>query len=478
MKLSALALLSLAAGTQATHEYRAHHAKRQAPGSPNAPVSTITTAASTAHSSNAGPSAVNPSSTTGTGSAATNKPTPTGPPLYPIPPPQGNVPPLSKITSGMPSVATQPVPTTYKPGASAPIEGAPPLPTAFVFRQADWPPQDTIPDTNSPEVQAWMKELDGIDIPNYKPTVDGSCGGDPAAAADAQNRGWWTCGGWTRDTDVTACPDKYTWGVSFDDGPGFYTQQLLSYLDEKDIKATFFVVGSRVIERPNVLIEEYMGGNEISVHTWSHKHLTSLTNEQIVAELGWTRKAIKDVLGVTPTTMRPPFGDIDDRVRAISLAMGMVPVIWTRTPSAGQFDTNDWKVAGGVVTGIDSFNSFQGILGNASIIDTGFIVLQHDLYDITVELATGYTLNAAQTHNPPFTLKPIGQCMSIPSSDMYRESNTNKTFPAKPVSDDAVSGHNAGGGSSSASLNAAATGTLPGLAVLLSFTIVLVQALF
>jgi peptidoglycan/xylan/chitin deacetylase (PgdA/CDA1 family) len=85
--------------------------------------------------------------------------------------------------------------------------------------------------------------------------------------------------------------------------------------------------------------------------------LTSLTNEQIVAELGWTRKAIKAVLGVTPLTMRPPYGDIEyvlqhfsdrrifsavdsDRVRAIALAMGMVPVIWTRTPSAGQFDSD------------------------------------------------------------------------------------------------------------------------------------------
>jgi peptidoglycan/xylan/chitin deacetylase (PgdA/CDA1 family) len=41
-------------------------------------------------------------------------------------------------------------------------------------------------------------------------------------------------------------------------------------LKEKDVRATFFVVGSRVIERPGMLIEEYMSGHEISVHTWSH----------------------------------------------------------------------------------------------------------------------------------------------------------------------------------------------------------------
>jgi peptidoglycan/xylan/chitin deacetylase (PgdA/CDA1 family) len=68
--------------------------------------------------------------------------------------------------------------------------------------------------------------------------------------------------------------------------------------------------------------------------------LTSLTNEQVVAELGWTREIIKIITGVTPTTMRAPFGDIDDRVRAISLAMGMIPIQWTRTAAAGPFDTN------------------------------------------------------------------------------------------------------------------------------------------
>jgi peptidoglycan/xylan/chitin deacetylase (PgdA/CDA1 family) len=43
-----------------------------------------------------------------------------------------------------------------------------------------------------------------------------------------------------------------------------------------------------------------------SYSTWSHPQLTTLTNEQIVAELGWTRKIIKDVIGVTTLTFRPP----------------------------------------------------------------------------------------------------------------------------------------------------------------------------
>lgn len=89
----------------------------------------------------------------------------------------------------------------------------------------------------------------------------------------------------------------------------------------------------------------------------------------------------------------------------------------------------DWQVAGGLVTGLQSFQSFQAILGNATLIDTGFIVLQHDLFPQTVDLATGYTLQAAMSFTPALTLKPIGQCSKIPTSDLYRETNTNASFP-------------------------------------------------
>lgn len=80
-----------------------------------------------------------------------------------------------------------------------------------------------------------------------------------------------------------------------------------------------------------------------------------------------------------------------------------------------------------------------------------FVVLQHDLYEVTVDMAIGYTLNAAQTHNPAFTvslwvhlspwitvvlcllvqLEPIGVCNKIPTSDLYQETSTNATYNAQ-----------------------------------------------
>ncbi|KAJ6534641.1 carbohydrate esterase family 4 protein [Mycena vulgaris] len=375
------------------------------------------------------------------------------------------IPALASLTFGMPTATVQTVTATATPGAAAPVSGAPALPSpAWSFALGEWPDMDKPIDATSAQVQEWMKELDGYDIPDLKPTTDGSCVNDTAAAADAANRGWWTCGGYTRhsyprDTDIVACPDKMTWGVSFDDGPGPYSTNLLNYLAEKSLSATFFVVGSRVIEYPATLINEYMAGHEISVHTWSHPHLTSLSNAQIVAELGWTRKAIQSVLGVTPTTMRPPYGDIDDRVRMISLAMGLVPIIWTRTPAGVSFDTFDWQVAGGTVDGLTSFAAFENILGNASTLDTGFCVLEHDLYEITVDLAIGYTLNAALTHNPPFTLEAIGKCSKIPTTNMYVESNKNASFPfPTPPASKAGSGTSTAANSTSSSNGKVAQG--------------------
>ncbi|KAJ4476663.1 hypothetical protein J3R30DRAFT_3488109 [Lentinula aciculospora] len=337
--------------------------------------------------------------------------------------------PLASITANETSLATIPLPSTATPGATNTfLSGAPALPNPTSIVSSNYPTLDKVPPTDSDEVQQWIAEVaaSGINIPNITQTVTGGCPANLAAAADT-SRCWWYCTGCVRDTDVQECPNKLTWGLTYDDGPSFYTPNLLTYLTANDLNATFFLVGSRCVQFPATLQEEYMSGHQIAVHTWSHPYLTTLTNEQVIAELGWTKKIIKDVTGVTPNMMRPPYGDIDDRVRNISIAMGLTPVMWTRMNATATFDTDDFDVHGGLASSYGVLNNWENIITHANEIDTGFIVLEHDLFEETVQLATGYILPSAM--NQSFDIKPVISCLNKPMSDAYIETNDNSTNP-------------------------------------------------
>jgi hypothetical protein len=186
---------------------------------------------------------------------------------------------------------------------------------------ASYPPLDKAPPTDSPQVLQWIKEVQesGVSIPNISTTVPGGCAANPSAATDS-SRCWWTCGGCTRSIDVSNCPARYNWGLTYDDGPAPYTPSLLDYLDQVNLRATMFIVGSRAISEPSVLQREYISGHQIGVHTWSHTALTTQTTEQIIAELGWSKKVIYDILGVTPIHARPPYGDIECVFPSLALA--------------------------------------------------------------------------------------------------------------------------------------------------------------
>jgi peptidoglycan/xylan/chitin deacetylase (PgdA/CDA1 family) len=76
-------------------------------------------------------------------------------------------------------------------------------------------------------------------------------------------------------------------------------------LDKTNTKATFFMVGGQVVKFPDLTLRAYKAGHELAMHTWSHNYMTSLTNEQIVAELKWNELVIKEVTGVSPRFFRP-----------------------------------------------------------------------------------------------------------------------------------------------------------------------------
>jgi len=453
-----LACSPLVAGRNHAHE--AYLQRRQAAlSSSAAPSHTSGAPASSAAASSAHTSSAAPTSGAVTSSASVPVVTSATPPATAS---NNDIPPLAQITMGGPIQPPVPLPSTYQAGATPPVKGAVPLPTK-ALTISNYPPMDKVPPIDSPEVKGWLAEVaaKNPNIPLIRQTVDGSCAGDPALAANASATGncWWTCGGCTRSTDITVCPDKLAWGLTYDDGPSPYTPLLLNFLDQHSLNATFYVVGSRVVSRPEIVQYEYMKGHELSVHTWSHSALTTLTNEQIVAELGWTRKAIHDVTGVTPLTMRPPYGDIDDRVRAIAMAMNLTPVIWTGV-GQDEFDTSDWRIPGGTANGTSSYAAFNKILTKATSLDTGFIVLQHDLYQETVDLAVGYILPDAISHDPKFALSSVNHCLHQSLEEAYAETSTKGTSGGN-----GTTGGGSGSGSGSGASGASGAGRNAGVNV-------------
>lgn len=89
----------------------------------------------------------------------------------------------------------------------------------------------------------------------------------------------------------------------------------------------------------------------------------------------------------------------------------------------------DFSINGGLTTVGQVLTNWEHILGNATTIDTGFIVLEHDLFQQAVDVATGYILPDALAHQPAFNIQPVVTCLNKPLSDAYIETNNNDTNP-------------------------------------------------
>lgn len=129
-------------------------------------------------------------------------------------------------------------------------------------------------------------------------------------------------------------PSKKYIALTFDDGPHpQVTKQILQLLDKYNVKATFFMLGSRIQFYPTLVKEVQMAGHEIGNHTWTHPVLTKLSAAVIQKEFDSTEQALVNTIGQNSTVFRPPYGAINDSVRAL---IPRQTVNWT-------IDTLDWK---------------------------------------------------------------------------------------------------------------------------------------
>ncbi|ORY01765.1 glycoside hydrolase/deacetylase, partial [Basidiobolus meristosporus CBS 931.73] len=228
---------------------------------------------------------------------------------------------------------------------------------------------------------AWTKQYDLSKVPKkpLRAVGSGVCKNSNCGPDDC-DKCFESCGNCPVEEDVYGC-GAGQWALTFDDGPSDYTAQLLDILGAAKVKATFLMVGQNVVKYPEVVKRAFDEGHQISQHTWSHPHLMSISNEQIVAEVRATEEAIFNITGARTAFIRPPYGEADDRVKGVFKAMGYYNLLWN-------MDTLDWDIVEKKENPDNIISSFKNVLAKGTDLNPfnnpGYISLQHDLYVETV----------------------------------------------------------------------------------------------
>ncbi|MBW3084005.1 hypothetical protein KEM60_00188 [Austwickia sp. TVS 96-490-7B] len=166
----------------------------------------------------------------------------------------------------------------------------------------------------------------------------------------------------------TDCAVAKCVALTFDDGPGPQTNQLLDTLEHAGVKATFFVVGQSVAAAPEVVRREIAMGMAVGNHTWDHRQLTELNAVKQQNEVDRTNQLLQSIIGTSPTMMRPPYGAFNAKTRALGSSI----VLW-------DVDTEDWKNRNTAVT-------TRRALATAR---NGSIILMHDVHPSTINAVPG-----------------------------------------------------------------------------------------
>lgn len=156
--------------------------------------------------------------------------------------------------------------------------------------------------------------------------------------------------------------------LTFDDGPSpKYTPLLLDGLKERNVQATFFLLGKNVKENQKLVQRMQTEGHLLGNHTYNHVQLNKIPETTARQEILKTNNEIYEATGNYPEYMRPPYGAWK---KNMELCVEMLPVFW-------DIDTLDWKSQN-----VDAILKAAG-----EEPEDGSIILMHDEYQTSVEAA-------------------------------------------------------------------------------------------
>ena len=117
--------------------------------------------------------------------------------------------------------------------------------------------------------------------------------------------------------------------LTYDDGPNDpYTSQLLDVLAKHGAKATFFLIGQFVKQRPDIVRRVVEAGHSVGNHTWNHPNLIFCSAAETRRQISETQKAIEEACGIRSTLFRPPFGGRRPGTFAVARELGLTPIMW------------------------------------------------------------------------------------------------------------------------------------------------------
>ncbi len=156
--------------------------------------------------------------------------------------------------------------------------------------------------------------------------------------------------------------------LTFDDGPdGVTTARLLDGLKQRDVKATFFVIGIKAYANPEIIKRMHDEGHLIGNHTNTHCRLIKVSYETAMCEINLTSENIFSITGEYPDYIRPPFGEYTNKLKE---SFQMFQILWN-------LDPRDWSV-------LNANTVANYVIKN---VKDGDIILLHDIFDTSVDAA-------------------------------------------------------------------------------------------
>lgn len=219
------------------------------------------------------------------------------------------------------------------------------------------------------ENKRYYMDLDGImqtgditvDGKTYHLNADGSLQGYEPSAVTAQSDSS------DKKSKKKKTTTQKTIALTFDDGPSSFTDRLLDCLEANNAKATFFMVGKEILSFPDEVKRMKALGCELGNHTYDHTDLATLSASDISSQISRVDQELVNLTGQGATVVRPPYGSVNDTVKA---TVGTPMILWS-------IDTLDWKTQDVQATVEEVMNNVQD----------GSIILMHDIYSTSVDAA-------------------------------------------------------------------------------------------